>query len=102
MIRLRNDLAIFGETMDRSSVRSVRLLQLLSAIPVSKRSVARGTGDKVVNKLGNWADVGLAMGELSVPLQCPGLARKILPVAVAEDVTMELLAKLAVVWELKA
>ena len=68
MIRLRNDLAIFGETMDRSSVRSVKLLQLLSAIPVSKRSVARGTGDKVVNKLGNWAD-GLAMGELSVPLQ---------------------------------
>jgi hypothetical protein len=27
---------------------------------------------------------------------------KMLPVAVAEDVTMELLAKLAVVWELKA
>ena len=72
-------------------------------MPVNKRSVARGTGDMVVNKLGKaLVEDGLARGELRVPLQWPSLARKMLPDAVAEDVTMELLAKLAVVWELKA
>ena len=50
VIRLRKDLAILGDTV-RSSVQAVRLL-LLSVMPVSKRSVARGTGDIVVNKLG--------------------------------------------------
>ena len=60
MIRLRKDLAILGDTV-RSSVQAVRLL-LLSVMPVSKRSVARGTGDIVVNKLGKAvADDGLAV-----------------------------------------
>jgi hypothetical protein len=39
-------------------------------MPVNKRSVARGTGDRVVNKLGKaLADVGLASGDKRVPLQ---------------------------------
>ena len=70
MIRLRNDLAILGEAVAvRSSVFVVRLL-LLSAMPVNKRSVARDTGDMVVNKLGKaLAEDGLTRGELRLPLQ---------------------------------
>ena len=73
MIRLRNDLAILGEAVAvRSSVWLVvqRLLLSLAVMPVNKRSVARGTGDMVVNKLGKaLVEDGLARGELRVPLQ---------------------------------
>ena len=42
----------------------------LAVMPVNKRSVARGTGDMVVNKLGKaLVEDGLARGELRVPLQ---------------------------------
>ena len=111
-IRLRNDLAIFGEIMP------LALLSLFpgSVIPVNRRSVARGTGDRVFN----WGKATGLVGELRVPLQCPSLDRKLLPVpgelltrlwaaateadtpakameAAEEDVTRELLAKVAVV-----
>ena len=73
--------------------------------------MARGTGDSVLS----WGRAAGLSGELRVPLQWPGLALKmlvnpeeaawaaaIIGLAAEDEVTMELLAKVAVVWELKA